>query len=243
MAAAQDTVHLGERLDGLFQFSRGHADPRVDHREVDSTIRTPVCRDTDRPTGWSEFDRVRQQVQQNLTEAQWIGGADQRLQDEVLDRDVFTFGAALDQLDAGTGDFLQIDLFLVERELGGFGFGHIEDVVDDGQQVSPAEQYIQRIFAVALVDWPKNGPMYHFREAYDRIQRRPKLMAHIGQKLRFGLIGPFSGLACILSIDEKLVETDKHAVESSGKRSDFIPARHQGGIVEPFGKSEPKNVS
>ena len=48
MPPAEDTVHLRERLYGFFQFSRGHADPRIDHRQVDGAIRMPVRRDPDR---------------------------------------------------------------------------------------------------------------------------------------------------------------------------------------------------
>ena len=51
MPAAQDTVRLGERLHDFFQLGRGHADPRIGHRQVDGAVRMPVRRDPDQPPG------------------------------------------------------------------------------------------------------------------------------------------------------------------------------------------------
>ena len=82
--------------------------------------------------------------------------------------------------------FLQRELFIPQHEPSGFDAGHIEDIVDQSQQViggiSDFPQIILgllRCFGIVQCDVVQTN---------DGVHRRPDLMAHVGQECSLGFV-------------------------------------------------------
>ena len=66
----------------------------------------------------------------------------------------------------------------------------IEDVVDDLQQVTPAEMDVRDIAPIRVAaDRTQHFRFHQIRKSDDRIQRGAQLVAHVGEKVGFGFAG------------------------------------------------------
>ncbi len=79
-----------------------------------------------------------------------------------------------------------------------FDLRQVEDVVDELQQVAPAAQDVGHVFVLPLVQITVGLILFEqLGESNDGIERRPKLMAHVGEELRLGAVG---GLGCLAGL-------------------------------------------
>lgn len=75
------------------------------------------------------------------------------------------------------------DAGLLQLQLAGFDARHVEDVVDDAEQIAAALPDIAGIVEIAVAAEAAEQAVFHdLGEADDRVERRPQLMAHIGEE-------------------------------------------------------------
>jgi hypothetical protein len=82
------------------------------------------------------------------------------------------------------------DIRAIEPHAAGLDAGHVEHVRNDGEQRLAAFADMRAIVEIARVSEVAEGLLlHHLREADDVVERRPQLVAHIGQELGFGAVG------------------------------------------------------
>ncbi len=116
-------------------------------------------------------------------------GDEQRHRGLDLDREVQHAGgrALSDQGDAGLGDRADFEpLVFDEIELAGIDLCQVENLVDDVEQMHPTLANITDIFLLARIQRPGRTPLQHLGKTENRVERSAQLVAHIGEKLRFG---------------------------------------------------------
>jgi hypothetical protein len=104
-------------------------------------------------------------------------------------------------LDEGYGAIDQpagLQHFFVQIQLTGVDPGQIENLVDQVQKMLAALANETDIFGLPRLERPANPGLQHLGEAEDRVEGCAQFMAHIGEELRFGDIGGFSGGLCFV---------------------------------------------
>ncbi len=79
----------------------------------------------------------------------------------------------------------------VELEIAGVDFGEVQNLVDGVEQMRPALADAVEIFPLPPVYRAGGAARQHFRKPDDGVERGAQLVAHIGEKLRFGDVGGF----------------------------------------------------
>ena len=106
--------------------------------------------------------------------------------------DVLFVGAPRDDADSLPQQLVEFDRFEIEPDAAGLDLRHVEDVVDDVEQVLAAFADVAAIFAyLSGAERAEHAGFHDLGEADDGVERRAQLVAHIGQELRFGLVRLF----------------------------------------------------
>ncbi len=138
------------------------------------------------------------EVQENLTHALRIGdhlegslrGFDEQAQ-------VLAAAQAVDLGDACARELRDVDRGEADLDASGFGFGEVEDIVDEAEQMlAVALDALERL-AGARRELLLGRRDEQIREAEDGRQRRPKLVAHRRQELGLHLVGLGQALALL----------------------------------------------
>ena len=88
----------------------------------------------------------------------------------------------------------QIDLLFLHDVAASLDPGNIEDIIDQGQQVTAALVDIPGIFEVfRRTERTVIFTAHDLGEADDGVQRRAEFVAHPGQEFRLGLVGLLGG--------------------------------------------------
>ena len=140
-----------------------------------------------------EFDRIAQQVEQDLAQAGGVrvnpGG--QRGVDKQRDLRLLGPGHVQHQLRHAFHCIAQVGGDAFHFQLAGLDFGQIQNVVEDAQQG-------QRRVVDGVEHAPLRGIQLGLLEdvdhAHHAIHGRANLMAHVGQKFRFAAVGRIGGL-------------------------------------------------
>ena len=70
--------------------------------------------------------------------------------------------------------------------------GHVEQIVDDLQQMLGARQDVAGIFVISgIADGPQQLDLHHLGEADDGVERRAQLMAGVGEEVGLAVVGRF----------------------------------------------------
>src|SRR5438876_40187 len=81
----------------------------------------------------------------------------------------------------------ELDDLLAQLDRAGLDLRKIEDVVDDVEEVDAAFMHGAGVVAVVRVaDRPHRLGAQQLREADDGVERRPQLVAHVGEELGLG---------------------------------------------------------
>ena len=92
------------------------------------------------------------------------------------------------------------DLLEVEADAAGLDLRHVEDVVDDVEQVLAALVDVLAVVAVLVAaDRAEHLRLHDLGEADDGVERRAQLVAHIGEEARLRLVGLF-GAGLLLGV-------------------------------------------
>ena len=127
-------------MEQLVQVGWGNADTGVCHGKVNlSLVRVDAYVQVYASLFGGEFDRVAEQVDQYLLEADGVGvERGVRLVARIANLDLFLGGYAAYEGQAGSAHVVDDHDVGVEFELAGFDLGQVEQVVDQVQQVAPA---------------------------------------------------------------------------------------------------------
>ncbi len=81
---------------------------------------------------------------------------------------------------------------LLQLQSAGLDARHVEDVVDDGEQVAAALADVAGVVEIAVIaETPEQPVLHDLGEADDGVQRRAQFVAHIGEEFGFGAVGAF----------------------------------------------------
>ena len=107
-----------------------------------------------------EFHRVRQKVDDDLLDRPAIGEQRHRIGDAGFDGDRLFRRLQRDDANRFADQRTEIDFLAVHRELAGLDLRHVEDVVDDAQQIFAAAVDVGGIFLVARrTERPEQRPV------------------------------------------------------------------------------------
>lgn len=153
-AAREPGIHLTEGLDRDANLSRGHAQAGIPDFEFDAAIVGAVPRQHHAPARLGEFDRVAEQVQQNLFQPGPVCDEGRQTGLELgSQHDPCRRGTFADQCHAAVGESARIETaFLVQFQLAGVDFGEVKDLVDDVQQMRTALADVADIFPLPGVE-------------------------------------------------------------------------------------------
>jgi len=94
----------------------------------------------------------------------------------------------------------EVERLVIELHAPGFDLRHVEDVVDDVQQIISAGHDVVAVLLIFLgAQRPEHAAAHYFREADNGVERGAQLVAHVGQKFRLGLVG-FLGTGLLIGI-------------------------------------------
>ena len=87
---------------------------------------------------------------------------------------------------------IEREVLEVETDAAGLDLRHVEDVVDDFEQILPAAADVAAVLVIFLrAERPEHVGFHDLGETDDGVERRAQLVAHIGEEFRFRLIGFF----------------------------------------------------
>jgi hypothetical protein len=140
-----------------------------------------------------EFDRVADQVEQHLGEAELIAeqGADRFRRPLDAKPKPLVGRLLLDRHPHPLQDPRQLQRLLARVQLARLDAGEVEDVVDQPQQGAGGEVDLVQVPAQ---HWRGSGVQRQAGEADYGVQRGADLVAHIGQEVALGTVGPVGHL-------------------------------------------------
>ena len=230
--AAGDTlaiVGLEERLEQLRHVLRGDPQAGVRHLDVQAQrsvwLRLGADPQGDRPAVGGELHRVAQQVNEHLAQLGFVGQEVTRHLALALDLEAQLLG-----LDAQAEHTLQIFQQAVQvkgsrvqRQPAGFNARHLQDVVDDAQQVFSAAQDGTHILWLTAAG-ALHVAQQQLGEAENGVHRRADFVGHVRQEPALGQVGGFGGglgrvhrRFRLLPLRDVLEEADQDAAPHEGK--------------------------
>src|SRR5437899_4772708 len=177
---APDLAELLEH--GLMIFGRD-ADPGVADRDLEPAG-IAMRRYVDAAAVGRELDRVGQEVDEDLLHLALVGlNVAQRRIDAHLQSDIVPLRTLAHQRHRIGERRSDIECRQVELHPARLDLRQVEDVVDESQQVLARRIDVVQVIRLLLVHLAKEFLLQHLRKADDRVQRRAKLMRHVGEEL------------------------------------------------------------
>ena len=88
----------------------------------------------------------------------------------------------------------------MRAEAAGLDARHVEDVVDDREEILAARADVAAILLVLLrAERAEDAALHHLGEADDGVERRAQLVAHVGEELGLGAVGAL-GLRLLVEV-------------------------------------------
>ena len=92
------------------------------------------------------------------------------------------------------------DRLLGEAGASGLDARHVEDVVDDREEIFAAAADVGAIFLVLVgAERAEDAALHHFGKADDGVERRAQFVAHIGEEFGLGAVGAL-GLRLLVEV-------------------------------------------
>src|ERR1700722_113076 len=137
-----------------------------------------------------EFYGVGKKVQSDLLHRAAVGLKTDRRIDVRCQAEMLLVGPRPYHAQAVGKNRIEVGFLGRQADAAGLDLRHIEDVVDDLEQILAAFADITGIFAVFFrAQRPEHGGFHDLGETDDGVERRAQLVAHIGEEFRFGLVG------------------------------------------------------
>src|SRR5215212_2244271 len=113
---------------------------------------------------------------------------------------VMSSGMTSTVTDSAVDRILHVDRALGNPDAPGLDPRHVEDVVDDGEEVLAARADVAAVLGVFVrAQRAEDAALHHLREADDGVERRAQLVAHIGEEFGFRAVRAF-GLGFLVEI-------------------------------------------
>src|SRR5208282_718705 len=131
-----------------------------------------------------ELHGIRQEIERDLLHRAAVGlepyaGSNVRIQDQM-----FFVGAPQNYTQTVGQNVVKLHRFWRQADAAGLDLRHVEDIVDDIEQILAAFADITRVFAVFFcTERPEHSGFHDFGKADNGVEWRAQLVAHIGQKL------------------------------------------------------------
>ena len=154
-----------------------------------------------------ELHRIGQEIEKDLLQRPAVGFDHQPRRPVAGEVDIALAGGLADHLHAVLDDVGHVDVVDVERHAAGLDLGHVEDVVDDLEQIGAAAVDVAGIFLIfGVAERAEQTLLHHLGEADHGVERGAQLVADIGEELGFGAVG---GLGAVLLHRVFLGKVDK----------------------------------
>ena len=136
-----------------------------------------------------ELHRIGQEIEHDLLERAAIGReADRRARSRATRRGSFRSRVPRPRARHPRGA-VEVDRLEIEADAAGLDLRHVENVVDDVEQIAAALADVAAIFECTCPRRAGRTCRFHdLGEADDGVERRAQLVAHIGEELRLGLV-------------------------------------------------------
>src|SRR5262249_42656429 len=136
----------------------------------------------DFPLLGGELDRVTEQVVEDLLQLAFVGpDLRQPFREADLQHDLLLGRQGAYDGAHPADDFRHVQRLAVQLQPPGFDLGQVQDVVDQLQQVPAAGEDVVDVALLARVQLAEGPVRQYFRKTDDRVERRPQLVAHVGQ--------------------------------------------------------------
>ena len=157
-----------------------------------------------------ELDGVADEVEQHLREAALVAMADGQIWGHVDRQGELLSGCErLDRSKDGLDHVLERVVRKIERQLTGLDFGQVEHVIDQAEEMLAvglqAVEHLAHLVRRLSVDVIENK----LGVAQDGVERRPQLVAHVGEELRLVLAGDFELTALLVDLGEQMRVLDR----------------------------------
>jgi hypothetical protein len=182
-------IDLAERCQRHRDFFAGHAQTRVAHAHRGAAARARTRLDRHRAAGRRELEGVADQVAEHLVQLRRIALYRGQVRIELaLERDTDLDGGRPEGGQRHVQDLVEIHLAGIERVLAALHLGHVEDVVDDGEEMGGSIADEVGVFDdLGVHQRPLLVLAQQLGKADHGVERCPELMAHIGDEFGFDL--------------------------------------------------------
>ena len=184
-------LYLSEGRHRVCDLFLRHADARIGDGNRRAIVGRPRRNEHDAPAFRRKLVRIGKQVDQYLLDTANIDG--HLRQDRVgLDFQhlLLLADTRFDKHDTGIDQLPEVAVLLRELEGAALYFRDVEDIRDNVEQVAASARYMGSIFHRLVGGLSVRSDMLdEFREADDGVERRPELMAHIGEEFRLRAAG------------------------------------------------------
>ena len=196
MCARRAGVALPETIEDIWQELRRDANPAVGHREPNGPLESVECH-TNPSAGGREFQRVRQEVPDDLLQAIRVAHDGERTGlNAGFEIDVLGPCRRSNRLDPGVDDGCQIDAIHVELQLAGDDAGDVEQVADDPRLRSRVA--LDDVEGPRVLRLRDGAGLQHADPPVDRVQGRAQLVRDRHQELVLQTTRRFQLRACLL---------------------------------------------
>lgn len=195
-----------------------------------------------------EFERIASQVEEDLPQADRVShqvpGKVRRKEKKNLQ--ALLLGLDQNRVRKAVEDVVQVERDLLQGHPARLDLGKVQDVVDDPQQGFGRPIDPEQVIPLPVGQFTLQNQVAH---AGNGVHRRTDLMAHVGQKLTFGAVGPvgllFAGLERILHLLPLGTVPGGHhdtvhgpVLPVMGEQGDILVATTAGGKIGPFLKMD-----
>ena len=199
-------IHLLELAENAFLILGRNADARVADLHLQQLFAVfPAhfgCTDANFAAFRGKLDSVTQQVVEDLLKFSLIGiQGRQIVLHAVHEPDAFLGSQRFHDVEYIRDGFGHFETSQFQLHAARFHLGQVQDVVDQLQQVFATGEDVVDVFELLRIQLAEHLIGQHLGEPDNGIQGRAQLVAHAGQELALGLVGPFRRFLCFEQLD------------------------------------------
>src|SRR5260221_8950324 len=185
VAALQRSVDLNEWFEHSRNVFASHSDAFVGHTDFNRSLRH-IRNGEAHPTALvRELHGVREEIEKRLLDEPFVGPDGSALrQFGQIDFDLRLECSRLVYHHRSAAHGSEIDCFLVQFHMAGIDLCKVEQIVDDGEEMSAATVDVRHVVKIAVAEGAEGLRAHQLGKSDDGIEWRSKLMARIRQEFR-----------------------------------------------------------
>jgi len=158
------------------------ADAAIGDGEHDRAVAHPAAHGDLAIVG-GELHRIGQKVDRDLLHGAAVGNDRDRAADIGIHCQVLVFCPAGDDAQGLGQGLRQVERLVIELHASGFDLRHVENIVDDVQQVVSAGHDVVAVLLILLgAERAEHAAAHHFRKPDNGVQRGAQFVAHVGEE-------------------------------------------------------------